>query len=255
MDYAKAVRCATMSQEIYTDFAKLRFSNFSDIAPHFIDRPTTDTQCALLPVASENRLYVVFRGSDKKLDWQLNLDMKQEVVEFRQEVIQDKIVEQREQIYPYSGESSSGAKMHRGFITAYMSVRDEIHDYIKNQTAPAVTITGHSLGGALAALCAVDLQYNFADKVAIEVFTFGAPKAGNKGFRDSYNRRVPESYRFVHGMDIVAALPRSWQGYRHTDREDRLGKRFSLRFLSQRFEDHKITNYISNLKALAAKQG
>jgi triacylglycerol lipase len=59
------------------------------------------------------------------------------------------------------------------------------------------------------------------------------------------------SYRFVYGMDIVPALPRAWQGYRHVDAEHRLGSRFSLNFFSQRFKDHKIENYINALKEVA----
>ncbi|CAA9587170.1 hypothetical protein AVDCRST_MAG81-4429 [uncultured Synechococcales cyanobacterium] len=185
------------------------------------------------------------------MDWNTNFNFRQ-VVEFQQKVIQERVVQTREQIYPYTGESRSGAQMHQGFATAYLSVREKIHDYLKNHAASSVTITGHSLGGALATLCAVDVQYNFPN-VAISIYTFGAPRVGNAGFRDSFNRRVPSTYRFVYGMDIVPALPRPWQGHQHVDTAYRLGPRFSLNFLSRRFQDHKIANYITALKELTQR--
>ena len=95
------------------------------------------------------------------------------------------------------------------------------------------------------------IQYNFGDRLKqIELYTFGAPKTGNRGFRSSFNTRVPNSYRFVNGLDIVPALPRPWQRYTHIDQEYRLGSRLSWRFLSKRFTDHDIKNYIQALQAL-----
>jgi predicted lipase len=255
VDYSKAVNCALLSQEVYRDFSKLRFSEFPDVTPSFIDQPRTDTQCAIVADATGSNVFIAFRGSEKRLDWDTNFDFTQEVVEFQTEVIEEKIVEDREQVYPYQGASRSGAKMHRGFAAAYLSVREQIHDYVRTHAISGITVTGHSLGGALATLCAVDIQYNFSEQVKIAAYTFGAPRVGNSGFRESFNRRVPDSYRFVYGMDVVPALPRPWQGYRHVDQEQRLGRRFSLNFLSQRFKDHEITNYIAALKQLAADGG
>jgi triacylglycerol lipase len=254
MDYAKAFKCAVLSQEVYQGFSQIKFSGFPDVKPNLLDQKDTDTQCAIVTEESSNSLYIVFRGSETQLDWDTNFDFQQELVELKQEVIDEKIVDDRQQVYPYGGESSSGAKMHRGFVTAYFSVRSQIHDYLKNHPVANVTVTGHSLGGALATLCAVDVQYNFSNQVkAIDIYTFGSPRVGNTGFRESFNERVPNSYRFVYGMDIVPALPRPWQGYRHVDTEYRMGPRFSFNFFSQRFKDHAITNYINALKELAAK--
>lgn len=247
MDYSKALRCAILSQEVYGEFSQqLQFSGFPNTIPEFINGASTDTQCAILLDPTETSIYTVFRGSENRLDWDTNLD-------FQQEAIQAQIVQDQEQVYPYEDESRSGAKMHQGFTSAYLSVREQIHSYLRSHAASSLTVTGHSLGGALATLCAVDIQYNFSNLVTIDVYTFGSPRVGNNGFRDSFNRRVPKSYRFVYGMDIVPAIPRPWQGYRHVDTEFRLGSRFSLNFLSQRFRDHQISNYITALEKLAAE--
>lgn len=253
MDYSKAFNCALLSQEVYRNFSGLQFSGFPAITPEFIDQPNTDTQCAIVLEAAGKSIYIAFRGSEKRMDWDTNLNFGQAAFEFQQEVVRKQIVQNREQVYPYAGESRSNAKMHQGFTAAYLSVRNQIHDYLRTHPVSNVTLTGHSLGGALATLCAVDVQYNFLSQVAIEVYTFGSPRVGNDGFRESFNRRVPDSYRFVYGMDMVAALPRPWQGYRHVDAEHRLGPRLSINFLSRRVKDHEIQNYIAALKELAAK--
>ena len=251
MDNSKAIKCAILSQEIYQDFAQLKFADFPGTAPEWINQATTDTQGAILLEASGSSLYLVFRGSEQRLDWQTNFEFSQKVADFKEAVIQGQIVQNQAQVYPYGAESSSGAKMHRGFVDAYFSVRDQIHAYLRSHPVTNVTVTGHSLGGALATLCAVDVQYNFST-IAIELYTFGSPRVGNGGFRDSFNQRVPNSFRFVYGMDIVPALPRPWQGYSHVDTEYRLGPRVSFNFLSQRFKDHSISNYLEALKKQTA---
>ncbi|PSB24656.1 lipase family protein [Stenomitos frigidus] len=252
MDNSKAIKCAILSQEIYQDFAQLKFADFPGITPGWINQATTDTQGAILLDATGSSLYIVFRGSEQRLDWHTNFEFSQKEANFKQAVIQEQIVQDRAQVYPYAAESSSGAKMHQGFVDAYFSVRDQIHTYLKSHSVSSVTVTGHSLGGALATLCAVDVQYNFSP-VDVELYTFGSPRVGNSGFRDSFNQRVPKSYRFVYGMDIVPALPRPWQGYSHVDAEYRLGPRLSLNFVTQRFKDHAISNYLNALKEQAAR--
>ncbi|MBW4469893.1 MAG: lipase family protein [Stenomitos rutilans HA7619-LM2] len=250
MDNLKAIKCALLSQEIYNDFTQLKFADFPDITPAWINQATTDTQGALLVDGNDSSLYIVFRGSEQRLDWHTNFEFSQKEADFQQAVIEQQIVQNRAQVYPYAAKSSSGAKMHQGFVDAYFSVREQIHTYLRDHPTTRVTVTGHSLGGALATLCAVDVQYNFSS-IAIELYTFGAPRVGNSGFCKSFNERVPKSYRFIYGMDIVPALPRPWQGYSHVDAEYRLGPRLSLNFLTQRFKDHAISNYLDALKKQA----
>ncbi len=249
VNYAQALKYAVYCKEVYQDFSTISFGGVAD-KPFLINQTTTDTQAAILTNGAG--ITIVFRGSESSFDWETDFDTQPERADFDDQIIQGQIVNQREQVYPYAGESKSGALMHRGFVTAYFSVRDQIHDYIKGHEISTVVATGHSLGGALATLCAVDLQYNFSDKItALDAYTYGSPKVGNDGFRDSFNRRVPNSYRFVQGMDIVPELPRWWQGYRHVDKEYRIGQRFSLNFISQRFKDHAIDKYIEELRKLA----
>lgn len=248
VDYVKALKCAILSQEIYQNFDQIQFSNFPDVTSKLIDYAGTDTQCTILSNDRGASIYIVFRGNNSPIDFE------QDVVEFEREIIHECIIQNQQQIYLYDQESRSGARMHQGLSECYLSIRPQIRHYLHRHAVSRVTVTGHSLGGALAMLCAIDIQYNFSDQIAIDVYTFGAPRVGNDSFRKSFNHRIPNSYRFVHGMDIVPALPRVWQGYRHVDAEHRLGKRFSLNFISQRFKDHAIASYVTALKELAEQR-
>ncbi|AFZ56346.1 lipase family protein [Anabaena cylindrica FACHB-243] len=253
VDYSKALKLAICCKESYQNFSNIKFSGWSE-QPFLIDQKDTDTQLAILTDTSG--ITIVFPGSNSSFDWRTNLETSQEQTKFDKQIIQSEIVDQNDKIYPYLTENSSGSLMHSGFIKAYFSVRNQIHEYIKNNNISRVTVSGHSLGGALATLCVVDIQYNFVNQLAsIESFTFGAPKVGNKGFQESYNQRVPSSYQFVNGMDIVPELPRWWQGYRHIDQELRIGSRFSLNFIAARFQDHAISNYISTFKEILSRSG
>ncbi len=260
LDYAQAVTCALLSRDIYEDFASPRLNGFEKTHPYYLlDDPSTDTQGAVIVDSDAPTIHIVFRGSSHEKDWDINRSFSPTVAEFKQEVIQGEIVEEQEKTYPYAEGSSSGAMMHSGFVKAYMAekVRPAIHQYLNDHITaapPRVIVTGHSLGGAIATLCAVDIQYNFESKISsIELYSFGAPRVGNRNFQDSFNRRVPQSYRFIYGMDMVPALPRPWQGYVHTDQEYRLGSRFGWQFLSRRFTDHKIDNYIEALRSKLSK--
>jgi predicted lipase len=251
IDYSKALKYAVFCQKVYEDFKTIQFDGIT-VKPELITESKTDTHCAILPDGTSAT--IVFRGSESSQNWETDFDTDLQRAQFDQNVIRELIVGQQDKTYPYPDSSSSNALMHRGFVTAYFAVRDQIHNYIKSNPVTSVVATGHSLGGALATLCAVDIQYNFADKVTIEAYTYGSPKVGNDGFRDSYNRRVPNTYRVVHGMDLVPELPRWWQGYRHVDTEYRIGQRLSINFVTQRFKDHAIDRYIAVLKQLSDKK-
>jgi triacylglycerol lipase len=236
VDYALALTCARLCEEIYRDFSGLRFSSYPDIEPTFIesqDNGFTDTQVAVLNQVNSDRLYIVFRGSDKSIDWMNN-------IQFRQ------------QIYPY-GDGNSEVQFHRGFMLAYFAVRDRLLQAMDKFEGQRVIVTGHSLGGALATIAALDLQYNLGrdNNLTFVVNTFGAPRVGNSAMTESYNRRLPNSYRFIYGWDIVTRIPRAWQGFDHVDEAVQLGSLLSWQVVSRRFSDHAIGNYVTALEEKA----
>lgn len=113
------------------------------------------------------------------------------------------------------------AKVHKGFAVAYAAVAPRLitvlMDMQKQRRRP-VYLTGHSLGGALATVCSLDLHLCMGlTHKDIFVSTFGAPRVGNFHFALVYNDSVPIHWRIVVGPDVVAKLPK--MGYRHVGKK------------------------------------
>jgi triacylglycerol lipase len=98
-------------------------------------------------------------------------------------------------------DQKSGVLMHRGFRTA----ADAIYRDVKPRLKPGYTtyLTGHSLGGAVAAILGIYLQ---DDGVKLgRIFTFGQPKFTNVAGAKAY-QSLP-LLRVIYQNDTVALLP------------------------------------------------
>lgn len=58
----------------------------------------------------------------------------------------------------------------------------------------------HSLGGALATLCAYDIAVceRLSGSVDVSCYTFGAPRTGNHVFAELYTRAVPDTWHIIN---------------------------------------------------------
>jgi hypothetical protein len=116
-----------------------------------------------------------------------------------------------------------------GYEGAAAVVWSELKQLLEQCVAPGgkVFVTGHSLGGALAALIAHRISTELQPDVDA-VYTFGMPRPGNKAFADLYNRQLGmRTYRLVHGEDIVPTVAPTSFGFRHLGRVlhcERLGR-------------------------------
>jgi len=109
--------------------------------------------------------------------------------------------------------------VHKGMYKSWGSLR--------NQTIASLTalgcdskplrITGHSLGGGMSALAAVDLATNFTIK---HVYTFGQPRTGNQAWVDMFMKMPFTYFRIVNYMDPVPRLPpKGFLSYKHAGPE------------------------------------
>ena len=105
-------------------------------------------------------------------------------------------------------------KVHTGFYNALRKVwgvtlanGEVLPKRLVNRGTKTIWITGHSLGGALAVLCAA--QAMFVSKIPVQgVYTFGQPRVGNKAFADAVSARLGSNlFRFVNHRDIVPRVP------------------------------------------------
>jgi len=74
------------------------------------------------------------------------------------------------------------------------------------QPANSLTICGHSLGGALGTLLALDVAANTNFKNPA-VYTFASPRTGDPSFASTYNQVVKNSFRIANRLDLVPKLP------------------------------------------------
>lgn len=100
-------------------------------------------------------------------------------------------------------------KLHKGFYNAlsavYQSVRNEVRS--RRTNGQKVFLTGHSLGGALATICAYRFQKVGGVPVS-GVYVFGAPRVGDLGFANAYNDLLKDkTFRWVKNLDFASTLP------------------------------------------------
>jgi len=179
-------------------------SKISNFIPYKIFQdPSTDTSGYLGSTDNGNTIVVSFRGTNAKdiKNWITNLNFAKQT--------------------PYK--QVPDAAVHDGFLNAYEKLSPQIisgvKDLIGTKTKVTVYITGHSLGGALATLCAVDLKISFGIKANIFLYTFGTPRVGNQAFAQYCNALTNENWRLVHYADLVPQLPLQRLKFHHEPRE------------------------------------
>ncbi|KAK3018139.1 hypothetical protein RJ639_004593 [Escallonia herrerae] len=107
-----------------------------------------------------------------------------------------------------------------GFLSMYTSsttngpsLRDMVKEEIAkisnmyNDEPLSVTITGHSLGAALATLTAYDLTATCDPRLLVTVVSFGGPRVGNGSFRCQLERSGTRILRIVNSDDLITKMP------------------------------------------------
>lgn len=154
------------------------------------DEPTFYGFVASHPETHER--FVVFRGTLEAAEWVRNIQIRQE--DFPQ-----------------------GGKVHIGFNAIYASLRVGAdgprgglfeHLASPDPAASKTTFVGHSLGGALAAIAAIDATDEPWGKAgaAVELATFAAPRPGDPAFA-ALAEPIASKSRVCNVVDIVPAVP------------------------------------------------
>lgn len=103
--------------------------------------------------------------------------------------------------------------VHGGFLHAYRRV-SPIVESLARTAKRDVFLTGHSLGGAVANIAALDLDMRGVD--FRRTYTYGAPRVfGWRAAQEAKNRLDGRQFRVVNRNDIVPQVPISLR-FRHT---------------------------------------
>ncbi|KDD76023.1 triglyceride lipase, partial [Helicosporidium sp. ATCC 50920] len=117
-----------------------------------------------------------------------------------------------------------GALVHGGFFLSYNSsslaggVTEAVLELLDQHPGAPVYATGHSMGGALATICALDLRLSH-DLPDVRLYTYGSPRVGNAIFQAWVLEVVKEHWRFTHNRDLVPSVPPVLMGFSHLARE------------------------------------
>ena len=128
---------------------------------------------------------LAFRGSHSDADWLVNLDAT---------------------LAPCPLLPVASGKIHQGFCHRAKQLSLRILGRVRGDSSP-IYLTGHSQGGAVAALVALAIKFHWPQK-EIHLVTFGAPSLGDQVFSTYLERGIP--YRQRHYMiltDLVPAMP------------------------------------------------
>ena len=151
-----------------------------------IESDSFDVQVFVGFDAPRNMIVVAFRGSKTLANW-----------------INDMRFAHVDTPFP----SCSGCFLHKGFITSYDSIAVPLFvavGQLRSQyNTSRIMVTGHSLGGALAQLAALDLTLHdqFAP-LSPSLYTFGSPRIGNNNFQ-LYMQTKIFGWRVVNQHDLV----------------------------------------------------
>lgn len=164
----------------------------------------------------------------------------------------------------------SAGHVHRGFKREVDNIWPRLELALGNNRRN-LWFTGHSLGGAMATICAGSCKLSSIPSNPEALFTFGSPRVGNRRY---VNFLELQHYRWVNNNDCVPRFPPALLSYRHCGEEvyldmcgevrrmnrfqrmtDRWRGIFSALMNGQfdPFADHKIDRYISAIANLLAE--
>lgn len=198
-----------------------------------VDRVEIKNDLAVTILCNESDIVVAFRGSQ-------NFDNIEDI--FSVDLMNDGVL---------------AGQVHRGFIQSFDKVWPQVEALLDSQKK--VWATGHSLGGAHAAIAAVRAARRAGPNMD-GVFTYGQPRIGDHSYVSELGT---DFYRMVNHHDPVPHLPTKWLKYAHGGRELYIkgGKvhtrnfifRFlaflgnAINFIPTSVDDHNVITYRSEI--------
>jgi triacylglycerol lipase len=116
-------------------------------------------------------------------------------------------------------------KVHSGFNQEVDDVWPLLAEILRGATQ-TLWFCGHSLGAAMATICAYRCKQSDLHADPAELHTFGSPRVGCRRY---VRQAVLKHYRWVNNNDIVTRVPPVWMGYRHCGDEVYLDRHGEIR--------------------------
>lgn len=138
-------------------------------------------------------------------------------------------------------------QVHAGFLRRWQVIKPLIFAKYGPPVAPGsvITITGHSLGGAVAVLCAIEMKMVGWE---VELITYGCPRVGDWQFARLLNQNLKAYTRYENWGDPVPRLPSRFR-WKHGGKCNSLGSVWNL-FRLPWHKHHFMSAYRAALEAV-----
>lgn len=135
-----------------------------------------------------DKIFVVYRGTSSKLDWMDDGEVWQDNANYS---------------------DCPDCKVHHGFNKCLDNtikfVLDTVHKLRQEHPSYQILVGGHSLGGALANLAAIEIVQSGLTNV--QHYSFGSPRVGNPTWAKYSNNLLTQAQRITHYKDPVPHTP------------------------------------------------
>jgi len=214
------------NEEMYEQSLKdLETYGMLNVADEPLDPPSPDSNIharASLSsgtIAGQEALMVMWPGTESRQDWIRDFESLAR---------------------PFANwEEKGGWKVGKGFMKRYdesMELEDfrgKISGLVEELNPEVIYVAGHSLGGALASVCAADFATDEAfDGIKIILITFGSPRTFGTNTAQEVNDLFKlgnphghEAWRFVNFNDFITSTPQESLGFKHIGRAFYINKK------------------------------
>jgi hypothetical protein len=192
---------------------------FNYVQTDDLRRYTYSTQAVAIHYAASNRILIAFRGTEPidLLQWLTDASTNFVNISHRFRALNHS----NKEIRVHAGffyalgldHCNPSEQIDFNLITEQTPIFIQLLNFIRthdndNNNKCKISITGHSLGGALASLFSfVLLAYDYESSIS-GVYTYGQPLVGNRCYAEILNNKLGKRYhRWVNHDDIVARMP------------------------------------------------
>jgi len=120
--------------------------------------------------------------------------------------------------------AETAGKVHGGFKRETDDLWPALEEALRANKKP-LYFTGHSLGAAMALICAGRCQRSEIESNPLEIHTFGSPRVGDKRY---ISQAKVKHVRWVNNNDIVSRSPPAFFGYRHVGEEHYIDRHLGI---------------------------
>lgn len=209
----------------YTDFSSASYADTCSKPPHgstvlkYISSASTGTQATVFKYPTTKEIILAFRGTSTPQDFDYDLFFTALPLNTTSTKCSScKVCISHKHQTRIDAVTYSAFQVHSGFQAAWNSVSASAISGVKSakqsNAGYTLTITGHSLGGGIAAIAAASFA---AAGNTVTVYTYGEPRNGNTAWTTYLQSLVPTSryFRVTHANDGVPQIPPKELGFQH----------------------------------------